>query len=281
MFLLTGCDLFKEDNMEDISIITSNYSLEYVIDSLYSNYSEINSIYPDDTDIDSYKFTSKQNKDNSKKDLFIYMGAKNNDLDMAKTYVDLNNNIKLINATDGMKYTNSIDELWLNPSNLLMISSNIKQSLIGTNGYISSKILTDYINERYKVLQQDLSKLDSDILSTVSNSTSKVIFTNNNALKFLEKYGLTVYVLEENDQYYEKNMNILSSYISDNKIKYFFVYEGTELPKDLDELLTSKGINKETFRNLKNITDSERNESYNYLEISRSNIKSISKEIYK
>lgn len=281
LFLLTGCDLFKEDNMEDIEIITSNYSLEYVISSLYSDYSEIHSIYPDATDIDSYKFTTKQNKDNSKKDLFIYMGANSKDLDMAKTYVDLNNNIKLINATDGMKYINSIDELWLNPSNLLMISSNIKQSLVGANGYISSRLLIDSINENYKKLQQDLSKLDYDMLSTVTNARSKVIFTNSYALKYLEKYGLTVYVLVEDDQYYNKNMNLLTSAIADNSIKNFFVYENTEVSKELDELLTSKNINRETFRNLKNITDSERTESYNYLEISRENIKSISKEIYK
>ena len=43
--ITTGC--FKRDDMEDISIITTVYPLEYVVNQLYGNNSVVNSIYPD------------------------------------------------------------------------------------------------------------------------------------------------------------------------------------------------------------------------------------------
>ena len=42
---LTGC--FKSDTMEDITIYTTVYPIEYITSRLYSDYSEIYSIYPD------------------------------------------------------------------------------------------------------------------------------------------------------------------------------------------------------------------------------------------
>ena len=72
ILLLTGCTLFKRDNMENINIITTIYPLEYSIDYLYGESSIVSSIYPDDINTSEYTLTDKQIKDNSKKDLFVY-----------------------------------------------------------------------------------------------------------------------------------------------------------------------------------------------------------------
>ena len=50
--IMSGCSLFKRDTMEDITIITTTYANEYVIDYLYGENAIVNSIYPDDTNID-------------------------------------------------------------------------------------------------------------------------------------------------------------------------------------------------------------------------------------
>ena len=80
--MLSGCTFFKSDNMENISIITTIYPLEYAIKYLYGNNSIINSIYPDDINTETYKLTDKQYKDYSRKDLFVYMGL-SDDSDIA------------------------------------------------------------------------------------------------------------------------------------------------------------------------------------------------------
>ena len=149
LLLLTGCSLFKRDNMENINIITTVYPLEYSINYLYGESSIINSIYPDDTNTDEYTLTDKQIKDNSKKDLFIYMGL-TKDSDIAVKLINQNKNLKLIDATFGMEYKNDVSELWLNPSNLIMILQNIKN---GLDEYIDNTYIKMEINDRYKDLK--------------------------------------------------------------------------------------------------------------------------------
>ena len=55
--------------------------------------------------------------------------GKTKDSDIAIEYLNKNKNLKLIDATFGMEYKNGSEELWMDPSNLLMISQNIKNGL--------------------------------------------------------------------------------------------------------------------------------------------------------
>lgn len=276
VILVTGCDLLKRDTMEDITIITTIYPLEYVIDYLYGDNAIINSIYPDDVNIDKYILTEKQIKDNSKKDLFVYVGN-STDANQAVTFLNRNKKLKLIDATFGMEYNNSIEELWLNPSNLLMISQNIKNGLAE---YINSTYLIKDISEKYEQLKLELSELDADIKLTIENANKDTIFTNDNSLKYLEKYGLKVYVLNENDDIYEKNLTILNNYIKNSKVKYFYILENTNISNDLQQLIDEDKIISTTFRNLKNINDEERNSDTNYVDITKENLEMLKKELY-
>lgn len=276
IILLTGCDLLKRDTMEDITIITTIYPLEYALDYLYGDNAIINSIYPDDVNVDNYILTEKQIKDNSKKDLFVYLGN-STDANQAVTFLNKNKKLKLIDATFGMEYSNSIEELWLNPSNLLMISQNIKNGLAE---YINSTYLIKDINEKYEQLKLELSELDADIKLTIENANKNTIFTNDKSLKYLEKYGLTVYVLDEKDDIYEKNLTILNNYIKNSKVKYFYILENTDVSEDLQKLIDEDKLIGATFRNLKNINDEERNSDTTYVDITKENLEMLKKELY-
>jgi len=275
-FFISGCSLFKRDTMEDITIITTIYANEYVIDYLYGDNAIINSIYPDGTNTDTYTFTDKQIRDNSKKDLFIYMG-KTNDSNIAITYLNKNEDLKLIDATFGMEYKNAQEELWLNPSNLLMIAQNIKNGLCE---YISSSYLIKEIEDNYENLKIELSELDADIRLSFENADSNTIFTNSPSLKYLEKYGLNIIVVQEGDSQYDKNLTLLKNNINGKNISYFYTLENSKLPKDVEELINDKKIKLQTLRNLKNITDSERNSNINYIDLSKANLELLKEELY-
>ena len=90
---LTGC--FKRDKMEDINIITTIYPIEYVTNRLYGNNSSVESIYPRNAVSSDYTITSKQLKDYSKYDLFIYNGE-SSEREYATKMLDNNNNLKII-----------------------------------------------------------------------------------------------------------------------------------------------------------------------------------------
>lgn len=276
LLLLTGCDLLKRDTMEDITIITTIYPLEYALDYLYGDNSVINSIYPDDVNVDDYRLTEKQIKDNSKKDLFVYLGN-SSDANQAVSFLERNKNLKLIDATFGMEYKNSIEELWLNPANLLMISQNLKNGLAE---YINSTYLIKEIDERYEKLKLELSELDADIKLTIENANKDTIFTNHKALKYLEKYGLTVYVLDDTEDIYEKNLTILNNYIKNGKVKYFYILENTNVSNDIETLIEEKKLIGADFRNLKNINDEERNSDTSYIDVTLENIENLKKELY-
>ncbi len=276
LLFLTGCDLFKRDNMENINIITTIYPLEYSIDYLYGQSSIISSIYPDDINVNEYKLTDKQIKDNSKKDLFIYMGL-TDDSDIAVELINENNKLKLIDATFGMEYKNDVSELWLNPSNLLMILQNIKN---GLDEYIDNAYIKLEINDQYKNLKLELSELDATLKATIENANKKTIYTNDKSALFLEKYGLTVIVVDEKNELYEKNLALLKEAIEEKKVSYFYRFEDTTLPKAVKDLIDENDIKELEFRDLKNITDEERKNKETYINITEKNIENLKKELY-
>ena len=276
ILLLTGCTLFKRDNMENISIITTIYPLEYSIDYLYGESSVIKSIYPDDINTDEYKLTEIQIKDNSENDLFIYMGL-TKDSDIAVNLINNNKNLKLIDATFGMEYKNDVSELWLNPSNLLMILQNIKN---GLDEYIDNAYIKVEINNRYKELKLELSELDASLKSAIENANKKTIYANSKSALFLEKYGLTVIVIDEDHELYEKNLALLKEAIENNKVTYFYRLEDTNLAKGVKTLIDDGKIKELELRNLKNITDDERKSKNNYIDIIEKNIDNLKKELY-
>lgn len=276
LLLLTGCTLFKRDTMENINIITTIYPLEYSTNYLYGDSSIINSIYPDDTNTDTYELTEKQIRDNSEKDLFIYMGL-TKDADIAVNLINNNKNLKLIDATFGMEYKQDVSELWLNPANLLMILQNIKN---GLDEYIDNAYLKMEIEDKYNELKLVLSELDANFKTLVENANKKTIYANDKSALFLEKYGLTVIVVNEKHELYEKNLALLKEAIENNKVTYFYRFEDTELPKSVKELVSNSKIKELELRNLKNITDTERNNKENYINITEKNMENLKKELY-
>ncbi len=272
---LTGCTFFKRDNMENINIITTIYPLEYVTTYLYGNSSIVSSIYPDDTNTDTYSLTEKQYKDNSKKDLFIYMGAR--DSDIAVELINRNKNLKLIDATFGMEHKMDVSELWLNPSNLLMIAQNIRN---GLDEYIDNNYIIVEIDEKYNELKMLLSEVDANYKTTIENAKKKTIYSNSKSLLFLEKYGLKVIVVNKDLELYEKNLALLKEDIENEKIEYFYTIENSTIDNEIQNLVDDKKLSLLEFRDVKSITDKERDNKTTYIDIMNDNIEKIKKEIY-
>ena len=134
-FLTSGC---TSDNMDNIEVTVTNYSTEYIMKELYDEHANITSIYPDGVDVNDYKVSDKQKKDFSKTDLFIYNGLIEKERDLAVDLLSLNPNLKIIDTAYVLETDYSPEELWLNPSSLLMMSQNVR---LGLQEYISSTYL--------------------------------------------------------------------------------------------------------------------------------------------
>lgn len=194
IFLLTGCNIIKENELKDADVYTTTYPVNYIINYLYGDNANIYSIYPNDVNFKEYQLSEKKLNEFSKSSLFVF-NSQDIDRNYAVNMINLNSDLKLIDTTLGMNYTYSIEELWLNPYNYLMMAKNTKTSL---NEYINDPYLNKQINEKYEQLKYDLSKLDANYKETLKNAKYTTIVTDNSLFKFLEKYNIEVICLEEN-----------------------------------------------------------------------------------
>ncbi len=272
LFSLTGC--FNNDSMDDISITTSIYPIEYVVKSLYGEHSTINSLYPKDTDASNFEVTNVLLDQYSNNDLFIFNG-----LTEENSYVNYllnkNKNLKIIDVTSNMQYDYSIEELWLDPNNLLTIANNIRK---GFKEYIKSTYLTNEIDANYENLKIELTSLDGKYYSTVKNASNNTIIVSDDVFLFLEKYGLKVISLDP-DTVKEKTIDTAKEAIKNGECSMIFVkyQENNESINDfIDETDISK-IELYTMTNLQDINV----EKSNYITLMNQNLENLKLQLYK
>ena len=182
MIVLSGCN--KKEDVAALTVYTSVYPTEYILDYLYGDNIAVTSIYPDGTDFKKYDLTKTQLDEYSINDLFVYNSTISKEKNYAVELLNRNKKIKIIDASLGMSYENDVTETWLNPSSFLMMASNIKE---GLKEYINESIEIDKINNNYNDLQLSLTKMDAELKSIVSNSSKKTIVVSSDAFLFLKK----------------------------------------------------------------------------------------------
>lgn len=272
---LSGC--FKRDNMEDITIYTTIYPLNYITDYLYGDNAKIYSVYPSGVDVTTYELTNKQIEDYSNNDLFVF-NSLDRDRDYAVKMINKNKNLKIIDVALGMETINSIEELWLNPYNYLMMAQNLKN---GLNEYIENPYLIKEIDNNYEDLKLKLSKLDATIKTTVNSSNYNTIVVDNHLFKFLEKYDLNVISLEEDDSLTQKKIDDVKRMINNGTIKYIYTKDNTTNDTVQKILHTYKKVELIKINDMFSNDGGVTNSNENYLTIMNDNIDLIKKELYK
>ena len=273
--ITTGCSITK-NNMDDINIYTTTYPINYLIKELYGEHSKVYSIYPTGINIDEYKLSERKLEDYSKSDLFIF-NSLDKDRDYAVKMINLNKNLKVIDVSTGMTFENKIEELWLNPNNYLMLAENIKE---GLSEYIDNPYLVEEINNNFEELEYNISKLDADLTETILNAKHKTIVVNNDMFKFLEKHGLKVISLEENENLSTTTIEEVKSLINNGQIKYIYSNSNTT-NETINNIINQYGLELIELNTLHNVDGGITNSNDNYLTIMNNNINLIKKELYK
>ncbi len=274
IFMTTGC--LKSDSMDDIDIYTSLYPVEFITSYIYSAHADVNSIYPDGIVVDSYELTDKLISDYSECDLLIYNGL-SKEKEYAKDMLNKNRKMKIIDVSMGMEYANGIEELWLDPSNFLMMAQNIRN---GFKQYITNKYLEKEIDENYEKLKLEASELDAELKLIVENADNKTLVVSNNMFKYLEKYGLEIISLEENDNLTDKVRSDVNRLISSGNINYIFIKKYEQVNNTIQNLLDTTNVNLLTIDTLSSISEDDRENKETYITIMKKNIELFKKELY-
>lgn len=276
IILLTVSGCFKRDTLEGIDIYTTIYPIEYITKRLYGEHSNIFSIYPDGVIVDNYELKDKQIKEYSKAKLFIF-----NALSHEREYVipmfNHNKKIKIIDASLTMTNDNGIEELWLNPSNFLMMAQNIR---MGFKDYINNHYLKNEIDENYQQLYIEISNLDANLKQLPENATNNIIVVSNNVFKCLEKYNFQVISLEETDQLTDKTIAEVKELIDEGIINYIFIKQHEEINDTIQNIINETDVKTETLHMITNLTEEERNNNLDYITLMNENIDKLKNELY-
>ena len=274
LLFITGCD-FNED-FSDKYVYTTLYPIEYATTMLYSDYGNVNSIYPNGAKSD-YKISNKKKKEYSKAEIFIYSGVAN-EATVARDLINNNTKIKLIDATKGLKSDESIASMWLNPSNYLMLCSNIKSGLIDYNENVYVK---EKIEEKYRLLNEKISELDVDLYDIGKSGNYNTILVTNNVFNYLSKYNIKVISIDKKNTNIDKSYAEAKKLIQSKDIQYVYYLEGDELNNAQEKLINDSGLIKIEINDIFSLTDEERENGQNYITIMKDIIENYKKELYK
>ena len=271
--VITGC---SNDSMDNIEIIVTNYPNEYVVKSLYGNHATISSIYPDGVDTNDYKISNKQKKEYAHKDLFVYNGLLEKERDLAIDLLSINPDLKIIDTAYVLETDYSPEELWLNPSSLLMMSQNVRLSL---NEYVSSNYLKKDIDTAYEELKITISGVDADYRVAVDSTNNKSILVADSALKYLEKFGIEVTCIDGDAT--QKTLADAENLIQNGTVSFIFLFEGEEENEQVKHLKeTYSEIQTIYLHKLDNITDAQRRDKQDYVTLMNDNLELLKKELY-
>ena len=259
----------EKNNLDEAKIYTTVYPLEYFTEVLYGTHSTVVSIYPDGTNIDEYTLTEKQKNTYSKGDVFIYNGT-TNEKQIAKDFSNINSKLQIIDVAYGLKFKYGMEELWLSPSNALMLARNIKDNLSSS---IGSKLISEEIEKNYKNLEETLSLKDAELRNIAKTATEKgknTLIVSSNLFRFLEDYGFQIISLENQN---EDNLNVLKKNFKNGTYKYLFIKNNDNMTglKNFE----NQGANLITIHTMTTLSDQNRKNSDTYITIMQEFIENI------
>ena len=274
ILLLSGCSF--NDDFSDKLIYTTSYPIEYATSMLYGDYGKISSVYPNGADT-KYEVTEKKKDIYSKGEKFIYSGIANEGY-LARDLLNKNGNLQIIDATKGLQASTTITSSWLDPSNYLMLCSNIKSGLID---YTSNVYTKENIEKNYNLLNEKVSELDVALYDIGKNGNYNTILTTSNVFNYLTKYNINVISLDTNNDAIDRAYSDAKKAISDKSIQYIYYIEGDEFNEQQEKLVTDNSLVKVAINNLFTLSDEERNENKNYTTLMNEIIENYKKELYK
>ena len=238
MLFVSSCGI-KDNNLDDATIYTTIYPVEFITNYLYGENSTIESIYPDGVNLEKYSLTDKQIENYANGDLFVYIGL-GSEKEFAKSFINKNDDLLIIDATYGLNYNNNITELWLAPNNFLMLAKNIKTSL---NEYLDNTVKEEEVTLKYNELYEKVSWVDAElrnIAREAKENEDNTLVIANNTFKYLENYGFDIVSLEDIEASGSENA------ITDikNKFKNSKYTEILKLSSDEDSELVTELVEK-------------------------------------
>ena len=140
--------------------------------------------------------------------------------------------------------------------------------------------MKEEVINKYEELKIKISNIDAELNTIYENASHKTIVTDNDTLKYLEKYGFTVISLQDKNGVSEKNLVDARKLIENGTVKYIFTLNNTDVNSVVANLVGNSKAELLEINDLSNLTDKQRNEKDDYFTLLNENIEMLKKELY-
>ena len=271
---LTGC--FGSKKIEKAKILTTTYGLQYLVENLVNNPNNVSTIYPAGVNTDEYTLTDKQINTFAKKNsIFVYNGL-TKERKIALNLINTNKNLVVVDCTKGMSIINDDEEVFISPSNYLMLAQNMKNDFLEQT---TSRVTKEEIEKKYEKLKLTISTYDASLKEIASLAKNKTIVVGDDAFLFLEKYGFEVLSVEEKENGAKNDMQAAKEAIKNKVVSNIFVLSSnsnSDNIKKIEEL----GATKVTVTSMTNLSEADKNANVTYETIMNNFIEAIRTEVY-
>jgi len=279
VFIVSGC--LQTDTMENIDIHTTAFPIEYVVNRLYGERSTVRSIFPNGA-IRGETLSDTLLNNFSRTDLFIFSGLDPIESDAVRQMSELkmrneNKQLRIIDVTLSLVYRNKLEELWLDPMNLLTIANNI---LSGFEEYITNTYLINEIRSNYEILRHDIIQLEADFSDTVRRANRNVIVVSDDMFLFLRRYNLEVISLEENSDLTTRTIHRVNELIESGNVVAIFTIQNQPVNNTIQEIHNRTNVALVPLHDLFKLTEEEASRNETYFSIMRNNLELLKTQLY-
>ena len=158
-----------------------------------------------------------------------------------------------------------------------MMCQNVRLSL---KEYVENNYLRKEIDKNYETLKITVSELDADIRLAVENAPYKAIVTTSSAYKYLEKYGVKVYLV--NDDTSDKDLKEIDNLIKQGKITKIFTYEEDKTTANIQNIINKypNVVSLVSFKHMNLLTEEARKSNSDYVTLMNQNLDTLKEELY-
>lgn len=291
LFIISACSSNDdtETNKDNLTIKTTLYPLEYIIEEIGGSAVQVETIYPPGVDAHTYEPTSKEITGLAKADAFVYLGAGMEGFAdkaasaLEKQTVDLievGANESLFAHTkdtdDDHEHDSDIDpHIWLDPLRMNKIADILLLELISLAPEHEAEF-----KENLRVFKEKMIKLDEDFATTLKTKASKPVLVTHAAYGYWERSydidQLAISGLSTSDEPSQKQLAEITRLAKELEIKYV-VYGQNDANQTAEIIQKHIGAEKLQLHNLEVLTDKDIKNDSDYLSLMEENLTVLDK----
>lgn len=290
LLTITACSSNQNNaNNEELTIKTTLYPLEYIINEIGDNHVQVETIYPPGVDAHTYEPTSKEITDLAKADAFVYLGAGMEGFANKAANSLETQNLDLIEIgkhdslfSEGSNTEHEHDDhgdfdphVWLDPLRMNKMADILLEELIT----LAPEHEADF-KENSRIFKEEMITLNEDFKTTLQDKKNNQILVTHAAYGYWEeKYNieqLSISGLSTSDEPSQKQLADIARLAKELEIDYV-IYSQNDTNKTAEIIQEHIGAQKLQLHDLEVLTEEDIKADADYLSLMENNLAVLDK----